>query len=137
MDHRKHYIIALLLLTLTALALLCFPQQFSFAGESNAQKRPVRPTPSPAVNAPAGKDYTKFSHSTKEHTGACKTCHKLPTDNWKKVREFPDVADFPDHEACVRCHKSQFFKGAQPPICTDCHLKSSPKDDARTAFRNP
>ena len=81
-------------------------------------------------------DYTKFSHSTAKHKAACNTCHKPPTKNWTKVSAFPDVADFPDHEACVSCHRAQFFKSARPPICSVCHSKTSPRDDVRYDFRN-
>jgi len=82
-------------------------------------------------------DYSRFFHATKKHQGTCNTCHKVPTDNWKKVRDFPDVADYPGHDACVSCHRPQFFKGAKPVICSVCHTKVSPRDDARFAFRNP
>ena len=80
-------------------------------------------------------DYTKFSHSTPKHKSACNTCHKIPTKNWTKVSAFPDVVDYPDHDACVSCHRAQFFKGVRPPICSVCHSKTSPKDDARYEFR--
>lgn len=93
--------------------------------------------PQPPKPAPSRIDYSRFLHTTKEHTAACATCHQAPTSNWKKVRGFPDIADFPDHDACVRCHRPQFFKGAQPVICTNCHTRVSPKTDARFAFRNP
>jgi hypothetical protein len=82
-------------------------------------------------------DYTKFSHSTPKHKSACNTCHKPPTKNWTKLSSFPDITDFPDHDACVSCHRPQFFRGARPPICTVCHLKTSPRDEARHAFRKP
>ena len=82
-------------------------------------------------------DYSKFSHSTPKHKAACNTCHQAPTKNWTKVSTFPDVADYPDHKACVSCHRAQFFKGARPQICSVCHLKTSPRDDARYAFRKP
>jgi hypothetical protein len=82
-------------------------------------------------------DYTKFSHSTSKHQSACNTCHKPPTKNWTKTSQFPDVADFPDHDACVSCHRAQFFKSAKPPICSVCHSKTSPRDEARYDFRNP
>ncbi|MCM3902839.1 MAG: hypothetical protein ND866_14130 [Pyrinomonadaceae bacterium] len=82
-------------------------------------------------------DYSKFSHSTEKHKQTCNTCHKVPTRNWQKAADFPDVADYPDHHACVACHRRQFFKGARPPICTVCHSKVSPRDDARFTFRNP
>lgn len=82
-------------------------------------------------------DYTKFSHATPKHKAACNTCHKPPTKNWTRVSSFPDIADYPDHNACVSCHRRQFFRGARPPICSVCHTKTSPRDDVRYAFRNP
>lgn len=81
-------------------------------------------------------DYSKFSHATSKHQAACNTCHKPPTRDWQKVSSFPDVADYPDHDACVSCHRPQFFRGARPPICSVCHSKTSPRDDVRYAFRN-
>ena len=75
-----------------------------------------------------------FSHETKKHQAECKTCHVVPSKKWSK---FPDIVDYPDHAACVNCHRAQFFKGARPPICSVCHSKTSPRDDVRYAFRNP
>lgn len=91
----------------------------------------------PVAVALGAVDYTKFSHSTPKHQSACNACHKPPTKNWTKVSQYPDVADFPDHDACVSCHRAQFFKSAKPPICSVCHTKTSPRDEARYAFRNP
>ena len=108
----------------------------TLASSAEAQRRKPRRTPA-ARSTPTAIDYSHFSHATKKHQAACNTCHKVPTDNWKKVRDYPDVADFPGHDACVSCHRSQFFKGAKPTICSDCHTKVSPRDDARFAFRNP
>ena len=133
----KRFNVTSVLLALAVLMLLLYPQQFSRNGEVAGQKRPVRKPATPAASGPGAKDYSKFSHSTKEHTEGCKTCHKAPTANWQKVRDSPDVADFPGHDACVRCHRAQFFKGAQPVICSVCHTKTSPKDGTRAAFRNP
>jgi hypothetical protein len=73
-------------------------------------------------------DYSKFSHSTPKHRATCNTCHKI---------QFPDITDYPGHDACVSCHRPQFFRGARPPICSVCHSKTSPRDDVRYAFRNP
>jgi len=73
-------------------------------------------------------DYSKFSHSTQKHKSACNTCHKI---------SFPDITDYPSHDACVSCHRPQFFRSARPPICSVCHSKTSPRDDVRYAFRNP
>jgi hypothetical protein len=103
---------------------------FSALGQRRTRRRP-------ALTTKTGVDYSKFSHVTEKHRGACQTCHKLPTKNSQEVRAFPDVADYPDHDACVSCHRRQFFKGTSPPICTVCHLKSSPREARRYAFRNP
>lgn len=116
--------------SLACLAVICFHNA------ALAQKRSVR-KPTVRRSAEAALDYSRFSHATKKHQGACNTCHKIPTANWKKVREFPDAADFPGHAACVSCHRQQFFKGAKPAICSGCHSKVSPRDDARFVFRKP
>ena len=90
-----------------------------------------------AVSAWGAVDYSKFSHSTPKHKATCNTCHKPPTKNWTKASAYPDVADFPDHETCVSCHRAQFFKGTRPQICSVCHSKTSPRDDVRYDFRKP
>ncbi len=82
-------------------------------------------------------DYSKFSHSTKQHQAECKTCHTVPTKDWTEASKFPDVVDYPDHDACVSCHRRQFFRGARPQICSVCHEKTGPREEARYAFRNP
>jgi hypothetical protein len=139
----KRYLVTLLIFALVALIVFSYPQQFSSSSVANGQTRlkrlqRLRRSPrSVAKPQTAGSrvDYSNFSHSTKKHQGACNTCHKVPTDNWKKVREFPDIADYPGHDACVSCHRPQFFKGAKPVICSVCHSKISPRDDVRFAFR--
>ena len=103
-----------------------------------AQRQRRRAAPPPQRTTRAGSiDYSRFSHATKKHQAGCNTCHKAPTENWKKVRDFPDIADYPGHDACVSCHRPQFFKGARPPICSVCHTTVSPRSDVRFAFRNP
>jgi len=82
-------------------------------------------------------DYSKFSHATKQHQAECKTCHVVPTKDWTKLSKFPDIVDYPDHGACVSCHRRQFFKGVRPPICSVCHEKTGPREETRFAFRNP
>jgi hypothetical protein len=69
-----------------------------------------------------------FSHATQKHRAACNTCHKIT---------FPDINDYPSHDACVSCHRREFFRGARPAICSGCHSKTSPRDEARLPFRNP
>jgi hypothetical protein len=97
----------------------------------NSQRRTPRRPVAAAI------DYSRFSHATAKHQGACNTCHKVPTRDWRKVSQYPDITDYPGHAACVSCHRAQFFKGARPPICSVCHTKTSPRDEARFAFRNP
>jgi hypothetical protein len=86
--------------------------------------------------------YSAFLHSSDKHKSlACNACHKVPTAGNAK-RDFPDVADFPDHDACVRCHRQQFFTrqvmvGTGPSICTVCHVRAAPREDARFAFGSP
>jgi predicted CXXCH cytochrome family protein len=126
----------LLLLTIFVVGSLACLAVVSFHNTALAQKRRVRKPPVRRSAAPAI-DYSRFSHATKKHQSDCNTCHKVPTANWKKVRDFPDVADFPGHAACVSCHRQQFFKGARPVICSGCHSKISPRDDSRFAFRKP
>ena len=115
---------------------LLFLPLVDFHNTTQAQRRRVRKPPA-QVSPPSASDYSRFSHATKKHQGACNTCHKVPTNNWKKVRDFPDVSDYPGHDACVSCHRPQFFRGAKPVICSVCHAKVSPRDDVRLAFRNP
>ena len=116
-------------LILLALSLIYLPG-ITLAQRRNPRRQP-RPSAQPSI------DYSKFSHSTEKHKQTCNTCHKVPTRNWQKAGDFPDVADYPDHDACVSCHRRQFFRGARPPICAVCHSKVSPRDDARFTFRDP
>ena len=91
---------------------------------------------------PVTRDYSNFSHTThvtKEKL-ACDSCHKFPTANWKEVRKgeaaFPDVAEFPQHSACLNCHRQQFFARERPApkICSNCHVAVTPRDSARFLF---
>ena len=112
------------------LATLCFAVVAFLNMGSQRQSSRTRP-------APTAVDYSKFSHSTKKHQAACDTCHKIPTLRWQQTSTYPDITDYPGHDACVSCHRPQFFKGAKPVICSVCHVKTSPRDEARLSFRNP
>jgi hypothetical protein len=74
------------------------------------------------------------------HKLACDSCHKVPSRNWKEVRQgeaaFPDVSDFPEHSSCLNCHRPQFFARERPApiICSNCHIKGSPRDTSRYLF---
>src|SRR5258708_29270596 len=113
------------------------------AAQTRHPKRATKTTSTTQV-APRGSAarYSAFLHSSEKHKSlACNECHKLPTD-WTAKRDFPDAADFPDHEACVRCHRQQFFTrqafaGTGPTICTVCHIHAAPREDARFAFGKP
>ncbi|MFN2531006.1 MAG: cytochrome c3 family protein [Pyrinomonadaceae bacterium] len=107
----------------------------SVAGLSIPQTPRTRQRTSRAPNA-AIVDYSKFSHATKKHQAACSSCHKVPTEGWRKTSSFPDVTDFPDHAACVGCHRVQFFKGAKPPICAGCHTQTAPRAASRLLFQD-
>jgi hypothetical protein len=107
-----------------------------FTSSQTRRRTPARSTPAAITK------YSSFLHSSEKHKSLeCSACHKTPTA-WTAKREFPDVADFPDHDACVRCHRQQFFtrqafSGTGPTICTVCHLRAAPKEDARFAFGKP
>jgi hypothetical protein len=111
---------------------------------AQTRRRKRVPTPSARTQAPraSAAKYSVFLHSSEKHKGlACNDCHKLPTA-WTAKRDFPDVADFPDHDACVRCHRQQFFTrqalvGTGPAICTVCHVRAAPREDKRFAFGKP
>ena len=98
----------------------------------------------PATAAPRNKPnpYSQFSHTThvtKEKL-ACASCHKFPSANWKEVRKgdaaFPDIAEFPQHAACLNCHRQQFFARERPApaICSNCHVAVTPRDTTRFLF---
>ena len=94
--------------------------------------RRARPAASAAI------DYSSFSHRSRSHQQqSCASCHKTPTPDWRTARAFPDITDYPGHESCVSCHRQQFFNGARPNICSVCHTRTSPRDDARFAFGQP
>jgi cytochrome c553 len=109
-----------------------------------AQTRRRTPAAKPSSQASRGSaaKYSYFLHSSDKHKVlACKACHKVPTE-WTAHRDFPDVADFPNHDACIRCHRQQFFTrqsvvGTGPAICTVCHVRAAPREAGRFAFGNP
>jgi len=107
-----------------------------------AQTRRTSQARSNQASSASAIKYSVFLHSSAKHKGlACNACHQIPT-RWTAGRDFPDVADFPDHDSCVRCHRPQFFTrqafiGSGPSICTVCHLRAAPRQEARFAFGKP
>jgi hypothetical protein len=121
-----------------ALALFCVacaawlsPSIVGFVASASVQRR----TPSRSQTrraAPPAPDYSKFSHSSASHAKRdCAACHLISSF------ERPDITDYPDHPSCVACHRQQFFRGARPAICSDCHTSVSPRAAARFAFPKP
>jgi hypothetical protein len=108
--------------------------------QTRGSKR-VSPATQPAPRGSPVK-YSAFLHSSDKHQSlTCNACHKVPTE-WTAKRVFPDVADFPNHDACVRCHRQQFFTrqalvGTGPAICTVCHVRAAPREEGRFAFGKP
>jgi hypothetical protein len=129
----KRLPVVLLIFTLAVLLLTCVQW---FGNSAGAQRRRSARISAPQARRNPVIDYSKFSHATTQHQGDCNSCHLAPTSNWKKVSEIPDVADYPDHESCVRCHRQQFFRTAKPLICSVCHTKTSPRDEVRLNFPN-
>jgi hypothetical protein len=107
------------------------PSLIGFVASARAQRR----TPSRSQSrraAPSPYDYSKFSHSSLSHAKRdCAACHLISSF------EKPDITDYPDHPSCVVCHRQQFFRGARPMICSDCHTNVSPRAGARFAFPKP
>jgi hypothetical protein len=78
------------------------------------------------------KSRNEFFHATAAHKKIdCASCHKIPADS---ARDFPDVNDYPGHASCVGCHRSDFFSGNRPAICTICHSNPSPTNGTRFPF---
>jgi hypothetical protein len=104
------------------------------SARKSAQRRPA--SQKPRTN------FSQFSHRThvEKQKLACDSCHKFPTKNWKEVRKadaaFADVAEFPEHAACLTCHRQQFFARERPAplICANCHVNNSPRDTTRFLF---
>jgi len=118
---------------------------FVSRGEAEPQRRNQTRPRAPARKTQPQKprvNYSKFSHWThvEQQKLACDSCHKFPSKNWKEVRKgdeaFPDVTDFPEHQACLNCHRTQFFARERPApaICSNCHVAVTPRNTARYPF---
>jgi hypothetical protein len=117
--------------------------QSGLGSQAALQRRPRRARSQPSRTPPKPKiDYKSFSHTTHTVTQklACNACHKVPSKNWNVVRKgdvaFPDVTDFPEHSACLECHRTQFFARERPApaICSNCHIAVTPRDTVRWLF---
>jgi len=123
-----------------ALLLTVMVSQTAIETEAQSRRRPARSKAQRKVQPRS--NYSEFSHVTHvtNQKLACDSCHKFPTANWKEVRKgdaaFPDVAEFPEHAACLNCHRQQFFARERPAprICSNCHVAVTPRDTARFLF---
>jgi hypothetical protein len=122
------------------------------AGASSAESGPEaqpqtrstrRRTPRPTARTRQPRiDYSTFSHPThvEQQKLTCDSCHKFPSKNWKEVRKgdeaFPDITEFPEHDSCLNCHRTQFFARERPApiICSNCHVAVTPRNTARYPF---
>jgi cytochrome c7-like protein len=115
---------------------------FVSISETGAQRRRNRRRTTAQSQQKPRVDYARFSHRThvEEQKLGCDSCHKFPSKNWKEVRKgddaFPDVTDFPEHAACLECHRTQFFARERPAptICSNCHVAVTPRNTARHPF---
>ncbi len=106
--------------------------------EPQQRRAPARPQrPRTQSNRRPAIDYTKFSHATKGHFEDCASCHVTDTVP-KMTLDKPDIKEYPDHQACIQCHRAQFFRGpvrgTAPAICADCHVAAAPRNGARFPF---
>ena len=140
----KHRTLTLSLLLLAASAVYVWPRLVTSAAGAAAAAEPQQRRRGRARVAPRrapAKDFSDFKHSTAAHRKDCASCHQVPTENWAQVRDresaFLDVTDYPEHESCLGCHRTQFFNGARPVICSVCHSVVSPRLGTRHPFQNP
>ncbi len=92
------------------------------------------PSSQEQMQFPEGLDYTKFLHTTRNHSRLpCLLCHRRETNSPR-----PKLPGSSGHLPCAGCHAQQ-FSSSDSPICTICHtevksgaLKSFPR---LTSFR--
>jgi hypothetical protein len=105
------------------------PADPAAAAQRTRQRRPQRGGTQPRRPAI---DYSEFNHSSARHLSRqCSSCHVIQS------LAKPDVTDFPDHPSCIECHRQQFFRGARPAICSNCHTVTGPRSEARFKFPKP
>jgi len=131
-------------LGLSALFLCSYHLLISNAAGRSEPQRSRSPKPAKSGGAPPQPrvDYSQFSHTThvEKQKLTCESCHTFPTKNWQELRKgdaaFPDVGDFPEHSACLNCHRQQFFARERPApvICSNCHIAVTPRDTVRWLF---
>jgi hypothetical protein len=113
------------------------PQQ-----QPQQQPRPQRRPPARRAQAPSSQAlyWTRFKHERKEHFDNCVQCHVTATKPTMTF-ERPEIEAFPDHPACIECHRKEFFRGpflgSAPAICADCHAAAVPPPAKAKRFEFP
>lgn len=146
-------VIVLTLLASLAALIFFYPRESSSAMVvAQRQRRKQTQRRRPASGASATSKYAHFKHLSHRLPKAklnCSGCHTIPSaapyENADPAAQPSDVAaasnpkikGYPYHDSCVRCHRTEFFKGAAPPICTVCHTRSNPRLTAREIYPFP
>jgi hypothetical protein len=141
---RRMIVVAIFASLLTILFL--YPRASSTAvfPQGRTQPRPKRTRPVAQTQARAGgRNYSRFKHEDHRQPVAklsCSDCHSInsPAEpDLIAAATKPNVKGYPYHDSCVQCHRQQFFKGANPAICTVCHTRSTPRLTAHDMFPFP
>ncbi len=73
----------------------------------------------PEIQTNAIQDFSKFRHSSSQHTRMpCLVCH-VRNDNRTRI-------SYPGHIPCASCHQQQFADN-KSPVCTICHTPTGVK----------
>ena len=97
-------------LIVTALCAIVMINSRAHAGVTEPQ------SPQAQMEFPEGLDYSKFQHSSRNHSRLpCLLCHRR--DSNAPVPKRPGASQ---HLPCAGCHAQQ-FSNAESPICTICH----------------
>ena len=143
---KNHFLKAAVALAALAAAFAVFNSKVhstaaSPASEDEVPQKKRAKGPGSRINKFVKLDYSRFTHRSAAHSKqSCDACHKFPSANWKDVRKgdesFADVTDFPQHTACLKCHREQFYSatGLAPVICSVCHIKVTPRNSDRYSF---
>ena len=73
-------------------------------------------SPQEQMQFPEGLDYSKFQHSSRNHSRLpCLLCHRRDSNS-----SVPKIPAASNHLPCAGCHAQQ-FSSSDSPICTICH----------------
>jgi c(7)-type cytochrome triheme protein len=101
---------------LTIVLILCFITVIHSRAFVTTAESPDPQTPQVQMQFPEGLDYSKFQHSTRNHSRLpCLLCHRRDSN-----AAVPNRPGGSQHLPCAGCHAQQ-FQNAESPICTICH----------------